>query len=61
MEMFKQDAEGAMVYKHEEVKQMISIKSGTGDVTILSDHFSPPSPHPSSHALLLFLVTLCLR
>ena len=48
-----------MIYKHEEVKQMISIKSGTGDVTILSDHFSPPPP--SSHALLLFLVTLCLR
>ena len=40
MEMFKQEREEAMVYKHEEVKQMISIKSGTVDVTILSDHIS---------------------
>ena len=53
MEMFKQEAEGAMVYKYEEVNQMISIKNGTGDVTILSDHFSLPP--------LVFLVALCLR
>ena len=35
------DTGGVMIYKLEEVKWMITIKNGMGDVTILSDSLLP--------------------
>ena len=53
MEQVIKETEEIMIYKYEELKQMISIKSGMGDVAILSDHLPLPTCHsPPCHFLL---------
>ena len=36
MKKVKQETGGVMIYKHEEIKQMVSIKNGMSGVTMLS-------------------------